>query len=124
MMWNKSKESQWILGSSGYHDGNDPQFHTESVRREFSQEHVIAWERDRERDGSLGYRNDNERGFSGGPVVKTSPSNTRGARLIPGRGAKISHALWPKNQNIKQKQYCNKFNKDFQNGPHQKKKKS
>ena len=26
-----------------------------------------------------------------------------------------------KNQNIKQKQYCNKFNKDLKNGPHQKK---
>ena len=25
-----------------------------------------------------------------------------------------------KNQNIKQKQYCNKFKKDFKNGPHQK----
>ena len=23
-------------------------------------------------------------------------------------------------QNIKQKQYCDKFNKDFKNGPHQK----
>ena len=32
-------------------------------------------------------------------------------------------ASWPKNQNIKQKQYCKKFNKDFKNGPHQKKKK-
>ena len=28
-----------------------------------------------------------------------------------------------KKQNIKQKQYCNKFNQDFKNGPHQKKKK-
>ena len=27
-------------------------------------------------------------------------------------------------QNIKQKQYCNKFNKDFKNDPHQKKKKN
>ena len=27
-----------------------------------------------------------------------------------------------KNRNIKQKQYYNKFNKDFENGPHQKKK--
>ena len=26
-----------------------------------------------------------------------------------------------KNQNIKQKQYCNEFNTDFKNGPHQKK---
>ena len=26
-----------------------------------------------------------------------------------------------KNQNIKKKQYCNKFNKDLKNGPHQKK---
>ena len=30
---------------------------------------------------------------------------------ILGQGAKIPHALRPKNQNIKQKQYCNKFNK-------------
>ena len=30
------------------------------------------------------------------------------------------HALGPKSQNIKQKQYCNKFNKDVRNGPHQK----
>ena len=62
--------------------------------------------------------------FPGGPVVKTSPSNAGGASSIPGRGAKIPHATQPKHQNIKkkQKQYCNKFNKDFKNGPHQKKK--
>ena len=35
----------------------------------------------------------------------------------------MPHASWPKKQNIKQKQYCNKFSKDFKNGPHQKKKK-
>ena len=42
-----------------------------------------------------------------------------------GQGAGIPGALWPKkkkNQNIKQKQYCTKFNKDFKNGPYQKKK--
>ena len=55
-------------------------------------------------------------------MVKTSLSNARGAGSIPGRGAKTPHAPGPKNQNIKQKQYCNKFNKDFKNGPHQKKK--
>ena len=53
-------------------------------------------------------------------MVKTTPSNAGGVGLIPGEEAKIPHALWPKNQNIKQKQYCNKFNKDFKNGPHQK----
>ena len=58
-----------------------------------------------------------------GPVVKTSSSKAGGVGLIPGRGDKILHTSWPKNQNIKQKQYCNKFNKDFKNGPHQKKKK-
>ena len=48
--------------------------------------------------------------FPDGPVVKTS--NAGGAGSISGWGAKIPHALWPKNQNIKQKkQYCNKFNK-------------
>ena len=30
-------------------------------------------------------------------------------------GTKIPHTLWPKSQNIQQKQYCNKFNKDFEN---------
>ena len=54
-------------------------------------------------------------------MVKTSLSNAEGAGSIPGQGAKIPHAQRPKNQNIKQKQYCNKFNKDFKNGPHQKK---
>ena len=61
------------------------------------------------------------RDFPGGPVVKTSSSNARGEGSIPGWGARIPHASRPKNQNIKQKQYCNKFNKDFKNGPHQKK---
>ena len=35
-------------------------------------------------------------------MVKTSPSNAEGAGSIPGWGAKIPHASWPKNQtNIK-----------------------
>ena len=33
--------------------------------------------------------------FPGGPVVKTSPSNTGGVSSIPGRGAKIPHAKIP-----------------------------
>ena len=45
-------------------------------------------------------------------MVRTLPSNARGAGVIPGWGAEIPHASWPKNQNIKQKQYCNKFNRD------------
>ena len=53
-------------------------------------------------------------------MVKTSPYNVGGAGLIPGWGAKIPHALGPKTQNIKQEQYCNKFNKEFKNCPHQK----
>ena len=36
-----------------------------------------------------------------------------------GWGAKIPQAVQPKN--IKQKQYCKKFIKDFKNGPHLKK---
>ena len=51
--------------------------------------------------------------FLEGPVVKTLPPNAGGTGLIPSWGAKIPRASWPKNQNIKQKQYCNKFNKDF-----------
>ena len=56
-------------------------------------------------------------------MVKTSPSNVGSAGLIPGRGARIPHALWPRDQDMEQKQYCNKFSKDFRkNGTHQKKK--
>ena len=52
-------------------------------------------------------------------MVRTSPSNVGGAGSIPGWGAKIPSASWPKSQNIKQKQYCNKFNKDLKKiGPH------
>ena len=62
------------------------------------------------------------RDFPGGPVVKTSPSNAVGAGSIPSWGIKIPHASWPKHQNIKQKQYCNKFSEDFKkNGSHKKK---
>ena len=49
-------------------------------------------------------------------MVKTSPSNAGGVGLIPDQGAKIPHASQPKKkkkENIKQKQYCNKFNKDL-----------
>ena len=46
-------------------------------------------------------------------MVGTSPSNAGGAGSIPGRGAGIPHASWPESQNIEQKQYCSKFNKDF-----------
>ena len=55
---------------------------------------------------------------------KIYPSNTvsaEGMGLIPGQRAKIRHVSRSKNQNIKQQQYCNKLNKDFKNGPCQKK---
>ena len=61
-----------------------------------------------------------QRDFPCGPVVETLPSNVGSAGLIPDWGAKILYASWPKNQNIKQKQYCNKFNKNFKDDPHQK----
>ena len=41
------------------------------------------------------------RDFPGSLVVKTSPSNAGNADSVSARGTKISHALWPKNQNIK-----------------------
>ena len=47
-----------------------------------------------------------------------------GAGLIPGQGTKIPHAPGSRNESVKQKQYCSKFNEDFKNGPHRKKKKS
>ena len=54
-------------------------------------------------------------------MVKTLPSNTGGPGLIPGWGAGIPHTSQPENQNIKQKQYCHKFNKIFKTGVHIKK---
>ena len=53
-------------------------------------------------------------------MIKTSPSNTGDAGSVPVPGAKIPHAPWPQTQNIKQKQYYNKFKIDFLNGLHQK----
>ena len=67
-------------------------------------------------DGYLKY---NTSGFPGGPMVKNLPkcvdfnsiSNTGGTGLILGWGTKVSHMSCCQNtENIKQKQYFNKFN--------------
>ena len=52
-------------------------------------------------------------GFPGGAVVENLSANAGDTGSSPGLGAKIPHASWTKKQNIKQKQYCNKFNKDL-----------
>ena len=61
-----------------------------------------------------------ERNFPDGAVVKTLPSKTGGAGKMHGQGGGIPHASWPKKPKCKA-EYCNKFNKSFLNGPHQKK---
>ena len=53
------------------------------------------------------------RDLPGGPVVKTSPSSAGGVGLVPGQRAKIPHASQPKQQNMKQKKYCDKFSKNL-----------
>ena len=58
------------------------------------------------------------------PRVKTMPSKAEGVGLIPGWGARTPRASQPKKQNIKQKQYCRQFDKDFKNGLGPKKKKN
>ena len=50
------------------------------------------------------------------PPKQTLASNEGGVVLTPGQGARMPHVLQPKTQNIKQKQCCNKFNKDYKNG--------
>ena len=47
--------------------------------------------------------------FPGGPVVDFTFQH-RGCRSDPWLRTKIPQASWPKDQNIKEKQYCNKFN--------------
>ena len=54
-------------------------------------------------------------------VVKTLPPSTGALDLILDWGAMTHYASGPKNQNTKQKQYCNKFTKDFKNGVYRKK---
>ena len=55
-------------------------------------------------------------------MVEALCSNTGGVDSIPDQRAKVQYALRPekKKKNIKQKQYCNKFNKFFKNSPYQK----
>ena len=43
----------------------------------------------------------------------------QGVWVLSPFGAKIPHISRPENQNIKQRQYCNKFIKDFKNDSHQ-----
>ena len=37
---------------------------------------------------------------------------------LPSQGAGITGTLWPKSQDVEQKQHCNEFNEDFKGGPH------
>lgn len=57
-------------------------------------------------------------------MVKTSSSSTECVGSILSQEAKIPHALRPKSWNIKQKQYCNTFNKDFEKIVHIQKKRN
>ena len=70
-----------------------------------------------------GYHNNNNnnkitrhiRDFPGNPVIMILPPNAGSVDSIPGWVAKIPYASWqnkPK-KTIKQKQYCNKFSKDW-----------
>ena len=60
--------------------------------------------------------------FPGGPVVKTLSSSARAGGSQPVVQQLGSHVPGgQKKQNVKQKRYCNRFSKDFKNGPQQKK---
>ena len=55
-----------------------------------------------------------DRNIPGSAVVKSWPFNAGSVGSMPGQGCKIPYTLWPKRKKyIKQKQYCNKFNKGF-----------
>ena len=55
-------------------------------------------------------------------MVKSFSPKAGDAGSIPHQpGAKIPRVLRSNNQNIKQRQYCNKFNKDLKNGCSKKK---
>ena len=45
--------------------------------------------------------------------LKLSLPDAGSVGSIPSPGANIPRALWPKNQNMKQIQCCDKYNKDF-----------
>ena len=83
---------------------------------------VVAWTREvlvgRKRGKPLPEKG---RNFPGSPVVKTSPSSVGAQDQSLVGELRFPHAPGPKNQNIKQKLYCNKFNKDFKNEPRPKK---
>ena len=53
-------------------------------------------------------------------MVTTFPSSAGVAVLIPGERVKFYMPQDEKNQIIKQKPCCNKFNKDFKHDPHEK----
>ena len=56
--------------------------------------------------------------FADGPVVETWPYNVGAVGSIPGQGVRIPQVSQAEEQNMKQKLYCNKFNKDFRSGLH------
>ena len=54
-------------------------------------------------------------------MIQTSSFKIEGEGSILHRDLRSHMPQGQKSQKIKQKQYCNRFNKDFKNGPHPKK---
>ena len=105
-LWAKTQEEK-VLGAS--------------ISSEGIQGHVFA-SVNKSRVARCYQREKKQGDFPGGPVVKTSPSNAKRVWVRSLVGELRSHMPHgQKNQNIKQKQYCNKFNKDFKNCLHKKK---
>ena len=58
-------------------------------------------------------KNNNDKDFPGGSVVKNPPSNARDGGLIPGQGTKISHAMEQQSPLATTKTQCSQINKFF-----------
>lgn len=64
------------------------------------------------------YNQDVNRDFPDCSLVKTPPSMQEVRVQSLSLGTKIPYASQPKIQDIRQQQYCNKFNEDFKNDLH------
>ena len=64
-------------------------------------------------------KNKNFWDFPGCLVGKALLSSAEGVGLIPGQRMRPHMPLSQRTKNVKQKQCCKRFNKDFKNGPPQ-----
>ena len=121
LYWRGTEGRTWTTKSAQMNSWWDKSILLKKKRKRLSSLRGSHKKMAEENEGSKSRKNDKQTGTSLVVQWLRLCLQCRGRGFNPWIGNKDPTCLKAKTQNIKQKQYCNQFNKDVKNGPPQKK---